>query len=371
MDLKLEVYDKNLDLLDALSGIESIVWRDDAFSAGHFSLVAFLTDETAELLKAENFIWITDTSLGLIESVDTAAEDNGVTRITAEGRMAAALFDRRVLWGTYNLTGTPAEIMCYIVNECCVSPTRGVTSARVFSFLDLDNTPTGGTSTRMQRTGTVLLEALEDIGETHQVAFAAAFQPTTARLLFTCYYGVDRSTEQSTVDPVLFSTELDDVISSNYSYSSEEYRNVALIGGQVDDETEVRSYAAIEDGFTGVDRRELFVDARDLSMTDGEETLTEEEYTATLASRGRSKLAEHACAESFEVDVLTQGSTYEYGVDFFLGDTITVSDERLGLSINAVVTAVTRGVTRNGETLSLTLGYSKPTIKRYIRKAVS
>lgn len=370
-DLKLEVYDKTLEMVDALDGIESIIWREDAFGPGTFSVATFLTDESASLLRPEHFLWIAEDTAAVIESVELTAEENGVKKLTAQGRLAEAILDRRVLWGTYNLSGTPAAIMTYLVDDCCISPTRGNAEARMIGILDMAGTPTGGTSTRLQKTGASLLEALEDVGETHQVPFKVSFDPAACRLTFSCRYGVDRSIHQDAVDPVLFSTELDDVISSAYSYDSEDFRNVALIGGQIDEETEARTYVSIEGEETGIDRRELFVDARDMSIGYGEDLLTEEEYEEALLGRGRSKLSDHRCAESFEVDVLTIGATYTYGTDFFLGDTITVADERLGISVDAVVTAVTRSVTRNGETMSFTLGYSKPTIQKYIRKAVS
>lgn len=370
-DLKLEVYDTSLELVDALTGVESIVWQEEAFGAGSFTAVTFLTEESAALLKPEHYLWIADDTVGLIESVELTAEENGVKKLTAKGRTGAALFDRRILWGTYNVTGTPAAVMAHLVSDCCVTPTRGTTAARILPILDMDNTPQGGSSIRLQKTGGSLLEALEGLGEAYQVPYKVALDPVNSRLLYTSRYGVDRSTNQDAVDPVFFSTELDDIVSAVYAYDSENYRNVALIGGQIDDETEIRTYAAIEGEAAGTERRELFVDARDMSMSNGEEVLTAEEYEAALINRGRSKLADHRCAESFEVDVLTVGSTYVYGTDFFLGDTITVSDERLGVRIDAVVTAVMRSVSRTGETMSFTLGYSAPTIQKYIRKAVN
>lgn len=127
-----------------------------------------------------------------------------------------------------------------------------------------------------------------------------------------------------------------------------------------------------EEHASGLDRRELYVDARDLqSDADPEHPLTEEEYVALLTTRGREKLAENQLVKSFSAVVRTLDPTYVYGVDFFLGDTITVTDERLGVTIDAVVEAVERSVSRNGETMTLTLGYSTPTLHDILkRKAV-
>lgn len=45
-------------------------------------------------------------------------------------------------------------------------------------------------------------------------------------------WGKNRSVNQNVNDPVFYSTELDDVLSSEYSYNSQDWRNVALVAGE-------------------------------------------------------------------------------------------------------------------------------------------
>lgn len=114
---------------------------------------------------------------------------------------------------------------------------------------------------------------------------------------------------------------------------------------------------------TGFYRRELYIDARDLqSDADPENPLTEEQYAALLTNRGLEKLAEHQLVQSFSTMVRTLNPTYVYGEDFELGDSITVTDERLGVTIGAVVQAAERSASAHGESLALTLGYGQPTL---------
>lgn len=120
---------------------------------------------------------------------------------------------------------------------------------------------------------------------------------------------------------------------------------------------------------TGLSRRELWIDARDLqSDSDPDHPLTEEEYTALLTSRGLERLAENQLVKSFSAVVRTHNPTYEYGVDFQLGDVITITDERLGVSVDAVVEAVERAVSRDGESMTLTLGYALPTLHDILKR---
>jgi len=120
---------------------------------------------------------------------------------------------------------------------------------------------------------------------------------------------------------------------------------------------------------SGLKRRELYVDARDLqSDSDPEHPLTPEEYKTLLLARGKEKLAENQLVNGFHAEVRTLEPTYLYGIDFFLGDTITVTDERLGITADAVVQGAERSVSEAGEKLTLTLGYEEPTIYRLLRR---
>lgn len=120
---------------------------------------------------------------------------------------------------------------------------------------------------------------------------------------------------------------------------------------------------------TGLARRELYIDARDLqSDSDPDNPLTPEQYRAVLTNRGREKMAEHKLVRSFSATVRTFDPTYTLGEDFFLGDTITVTDDRLGITVNAVVQGASRAVSSAGEELTLTLGFGQPTLHDILKR---
>ena len=120
---------------------------------------------------------------------------------------------------------------------------------------------------------------------------------------------------------------------------------------------------------TGLSRREIYVDARDLqSDSDPDNPMTPEEYASVLTTRGREKLAGHQLVRSFSAIVRANDPTYQLGEDFFLGDTITVTDERLGITVDAVVQGVEQAASGEGESMALTLGYGQPTIYDILRR---
>lgn len=244
MDLKMEVYSPSLVLLGMLEVWESTIWEEKAFGAGSFSVKAIVTAESVELLSRDNIVWIEGETAGIIEYINGKTEESGLF-IIAKGRLLTGLLDRRILWGRYSLNNTVPEIMRYLVNDCCINPTRGDTEARKMPGLIISDIPSGGDKIRYQKTGGSLLDALAELGEAYQVAFGVRFNPAIPQMEFWARYGQNLTTSQTTNEPVFYSTELDDVLSSEYTYDSGDYKNVALVGGE--GEGDDRTYVTVED----------------------------------------------------------------------------------------------------------------------------
>ena len=239
MELKLEVYSPALELLGVLEVFDSLLVRRLAFGAGSFSLESMLTDQTRPLLRPENILWIEGETAGIIEYVQQQAGQDG-PGVTVKGPLLTGLLARRILWGRYDLTGAPAQIMNRLVEDCCISPSRGEPEARKLPGLALaQDSGTQGTAIRVQKTGGSLLEALEELGQTYQVAFGVRFNPQGPGMEFWTRPGLNRSVNQTEREPVFYSTELDDVLASEYCYDSSDYKNICLAAGEGEGENRV------------------------------------------------------------------------------------------------------------------------------------
>ena len=98
-----------------------------------------------------------------------------------------------------------------------------------------------------------------------------------------------------------------------------------MVGGE--GEGADRRYTTVGGG-SGLNRRELFTDARDISSNVGsDDALTDAEYMAQLQQRGKEKLAENVSITSFEGETETT-IMFQYGKDFFNGDIVQI-DERI------------------------------------------
>lgn len=245
MDLKMEVYDTSLELLGILEAFDSVLWEEYAFKAGSFSVVSLLTAENLELLKADRILLIEEKTSGIIEYIEESADESGNERITVKGRLLTGILDRRILWGRYSVTGPPAALMKMLVRDNATEPTRGG-QGRVIPGLIIGSGSDSGSSIQKQKTGGGLLDALEDIGGANLVAFGVRMDAEKLQMVFWTRRSTNRTVNQSVNEPVLYSTEMDDVLASEYEYNSAGFRNVSLVAGE--GEGAQRIYASVIDG---------------------------------------------------------------------------------------------------------------------------
>lgn len=143
---------------------------------------------------------------------------------------------------------------------------------------------------------------------------------------------------------VVFSPKFENIANSNYLESKKEYKNVALVAGE--GEGAERKTTSVGEG-SGLERRELFVDARDISTTTEDNvTLSDEEYKKQLAQRGDEKLAESVAAQSFEGQV-EMTKMFEYGKDFFIGDIVQIANE-YGMESRARISEIVTAIDTQG-----------------------
>ena len=185
-----------------------------------------------------------------------------------------------------------------------------------------------------QYTGAGLLATWEEICKAHGLGFRAV---TADHGIITpaleIIQGIDRSEGQTVNSPVIFSAEFENLLSSTYVLDTKNCKNVALVAG----EGEGKNRKTVSLGTaSGLARRELYIDARDLSTNEGE--ITAAEYTAQLSARGAEKIAEYQITEAFDGEIDT-ANNFILDQDYTLGDIVTVENE-YGIRKNVRVSAI-------------------------------
>lgn len=120
----------------------------------------------------------------------------------------------------------------------------------------------------------------------------------------------------------------------------------------------------------GEKRKELWVDARDLQSTDSNDMqISDFEYNKMLWQRGLQKLADYKMVENFNSVIKSFGFIqYEYNKDYYLGDTVTIIDREIGVTVDTQITEVERLWDSKGYQFTLTFGKSQPTILDVVKR---
>lgn len=375
---EINVFQLDNDIFDAIGLVNkftSLIWPDKFNGYTTFELNAPVTAENKNLLKEGNVIWCGGDNAAVIEVIQGDTNEDGQKVIKAKGRTLEMILTTRIIWGTYSCSNKAASTAMYeIVDKHCVNPSQ---SNRKIPYLECAEDEFFGRGIYFQKTGDEVYDALLDISTDTGLGFCILFRPKEKKLIFKVLQGVDRTVipvDDKGSTPVIFSTELEDILKSSYYKNSQDVKSTAYVAGEGEG-TERTYIVSGDNASSGFLRRELYVDARDLQSEiqneDGTtKTIDPDEYRDMLNDRGKEKLAERVASESFEATMRVIGDIqYVYGVDYNNGDKVIVQDTDLGIQVIATVSESTENFS-DEYSLDITFGFSYPTLIQKIKKQI-
>lgn len=337
---------------------ESVVWKKCFTQPGEFEVYTIADAQYVDLLQIGRYIVRHDDDMvGIIEKINMQIDDDGRDMLLVSGRCAKALFARRIINRQQTFSGTVWNRMYWMLRNHAVNPSDPNRIIPNTAIADVDNA-IKGLSAQTQHTGTNLMAAVCDLVSSNNLGWKVPV--VDGKFTATLIAGTDRTVDQTDREPVIFADEYDNLISSEYLRDLTGYANVAVIAGE--GEGSARTWAGVDatgkasGTYAGLNRYEMYVDARDLQkkVTDStgkETTLTAAQYTAQLQARGLEKLVEAGKTETFEGDVDT--GSYIYRTDYDVGDLVTVRDKH-GITANTRITAVEEIEDGDGYTITPT-----------------
>lgn len=372
--VEIVVFDLDLVPLGEINQFTSLTWPDKYVGYGSFELWAPITEENAELIKEDNILWIGGSNAAIIENIKSEIDDKGKQTYDVKGRTLEMFLTTRVIKETYNKTDYPSNIVSDLVDKNCINP---IDTKRKIPHLEMGSTGNYGTIVTYQKTGKELYNAIVDLFAADEIGFSVDVDIKNRKYILNLIKGVDRTLNQTVVNPVVFSTDLEDILKSSYYINKADLKTTAYVAGEGEGADRVNVITGLTEA-SGFNRRELYVDARDLQKSSYDATsgqtivLTDIDYQNTLKSRGIEKLSEVQTVENFEASIRVFGDVqYVFGVDYNKGDLITVQDKILKVQISARITQVEEDFEGDEYSLALTFGYTAPTIVDKINNSVS
>ena len=354
-----EIYildNKTYNGVGAIDEYKSAIWHDMYSEYGDFELYVPALQRYLDLLKQGYYVWTPDsTHQMVIEEVKIDSSVEGGNMLTVSGRSLESLLERRIIWSSTRISGNlQAEVKRLITSEI-IGPE--IAARKISNFVFEDSTDPNITSLTYESEelrGRTLYEVIKEACEYNGVGFSLTLNSAN-QFVFKLYKGIERTYDQISVPYVLFSPQFDNVVSSSYVSTTEDYRNYALVRGSVTDEGAEEPRDVIvtigSDTVTGLDRRELYVDAADVQQEEGDPTPLE----TLLTQRGEQTLSTYKIRQTYDGEVVSD-ITYEYGVDYQIGDVVQLESD-LGLKTKVRVIGFTTSVNTGGYSHYLTLDF--------------
>lgn len=342
--MEIYIYNNDFEKIGLIDYCASIIWTRKYNDIGDFELYIPITEEALNLIKINRLVQRQDKpeSLMIIRNIKLTTDAENGNYLTVSGPSIEKYIAQRIIWKQTNLSGTIADNITQLLNENLIDPEA---TARKINDVEIgDTSAAAGQTMKKQFTGENLLEAISAILKEYKLGFNLLFDDD--KLKFNIYAGVDRSFDQTENPRVIFSPEFDNFITSEYTESTENYKNVVLVAGE--GEGINRKTQEVGTG-TGAERIEEYIDARDVSSSTEGGTITPAQYNDLLISRGQEKLAELKKDFSYTGQV-EPTINYIFEKDYFLGDIIEIINE-FGTGIAARITEIIESWDENGYTL--------------------
>ncbi|MGG3943366.1 siphovirus ReqiPepy6 Gp37-like family protein [Peribacillus psychrosaccharolyticus] len=363
------VFNKEFEPLGIIDSFTSFIWRREFYKTGTFELHLSLPDKDEEAAKLiallrKDQVLLKEDSPEEAAYIDTVViDDEENETLVVSGFFVENFFKDRLVWGEQSKAGSIESILKHFVSKNCIQPDK---TNRIIPHLTLS--PDRGITKQVNEVDSYgnLVELIEELSLKYDVGWRVLFNLATKQYIFDVYDGMDRTINQSANPRAIFSLQYENVKEQSFTDSNSNYKNMALIAGQ--GEGSARKLVTINDHLSGFERRELFVDARDLPPTresnvEGEDDipLTDAEYEMLLIERGNSGLAETQIIKTFESGIYIS-SNLVYKQDFDLGDKVTIQNDRWGLILNTRITSVEEVYENDIVDIRVNFGSNIPTL---------
>lgn len=323
MVMEVLVLNTNFESVAIIDTFKSLIWTDRYKAYGDFELYLPMHSSFLNSLREDYYLWSKDSEHCMIIedlAIDSDAEEGNFLTVT--GRSLESILERRIVWGQKVLKGNLQEGIQTLINESIINPSIADRKIPNFIFEASTDPKITALTVDTQFTGDDLYKAVTNLCASHNLGFKIILNDSN-QFVFSLYAGADRTYDQTENPYVIFSPNFENIINSNYFTSKANLRNVTLVAGE--GEGNSRKTAVVGSG-SGLDRRELFTDARDVSSDTESGTLTDAEYLAQLQARGTESLADYTAKTAFEGEVEAT-RLFKYGEDFFIGDIVQIANE--------------------------------------------
>lgn len=350
--VSIRIFDKDINFIGEVDTYTSLFYIRKWHKYSEFEF--HMPTMNKELFKQGNIIMLNNDvyRTGIIEYIEDNEDES--KDIIVKGLGLLNILSSRITVPptayAYHTFNTNVEsIIKGLINSNAIAP---VDSIRKIPLLENSLNNNRGDKLNFQTRYKNLCDELSKLSNHSGLGLSIKLDYRNKKYIFEVLEGRDLTYNQNINPPAIFSKKYDNIAKRNYIESDIGYKNVGYVAGQ--GEGVNRELVIVNNQLRGLDRKELFIDARDIS--EGEQL--------SLEDRGKIKLSENAQVRSFECEV----NTKDYRKTWDLGDIVTVKDDDLNIIKDYRISEVKEIYEVGGFKVETVFGSSLPTLVEKIKQ---
>lgn len=357
------IFDKYLQTMGVIQVFNTLLWYRRYYSPGMFEL--HVPAEYFDLINNGKYLYRNDrTELGIIREVAFMRGEKGEKTAYCKGYFAEHLLNNNIIYPTFNRTGTLEALAHSVIDQYIINP--AVTDRRIPHIL-LGSLQGGGDSITLQNTGDNVGDRLYDTLKTQEMSQRLVFNYLENTLTYEVWKGLDRRDSQDINSWAIFSDRFRNIKNAQYNRDESDYKNFAYVAGEGEGANRIVVEIDLRQS-SGEERRELWVDARDLQQHSDTVNYSDAQYRDMLFQRGLEKLADYVAIEKVDSDI-DPAANLIYGTDFDLGDLCTYQYNDVNIECSKRITEIQEVLEGSKRALSVIFGNDSATdFKKIIRK---
>lgn len=365
--IELNIFDLNFNRVGEISEYVEMQLDRNYYKVSELTLRVAVNEEILSILVVDNIL-TTTTNINYGYIIEHFEYNDDETEITVYAYSLNWILSWRTIITQQVFYGNVEDGIKYYISANAINPSN---PNRIIPNLRLAENTGIDITIDTSNTGGEVHECCFSICETNEMTFDVLMNHDHKKFEVYTWQGEDRSSTQSVNPHIIFAKEFENVVNQNYVYNKVDFKTTAVIAGE--GEGTARTIAIANDEYTGFNRREIFVDARDIQSeytddNDNEVILTTAEYNNLLIARGVEDLAEYQPIETFESDIVDE--QFVFGVDYGLGDKVSVRNDDIGRVLHTRVTKANITSNREGVDIKTEFGSNIPSYSEKIIKKV-
>lgn len=268
--MELNILDKSYVLMAVIDQFDSLSWSVRYNEPGEMELKSIVDVSPSGLsnllgyLAKRNYCSIKESDrMMIIESVNYTSDYETGDTVVVKGRSLESILDRRVVAYKMVLDGSLQDEIMRLLNTTVINPEDENRKISGFQMKMSDDPAITELTIKLEVLGDSVLDVIINVCKEHNIGFRVLPDYETFGFIFELYKGVDRSYNQETLPPVVFSPRYENLINSNYVDSDEDLKNFIYVVHE-DRELKMEVYPGQDDEEPSdppgdLDRREFYV----------------------------------------------------------------------------------------------------------------